>query len=508
MRDFFLKMWPGRSTSLSASPILSSPAQRLFLVAVLTLSGLSLLAVWYPRFPAMQDYPQHLFMAHVLTSYDSPLFNWRDYYDAHYLVGPYSLFFLVVGLMENVMPIESAGKAFITVTLCLLVVLVFVWNFAQQRKSPAWSLLLLFPLFFSQMYYMGFTNYLISIPLLFLALYLHERIVKERTSPLLALMSISLVGLLFLSHPYSILVFIVLAAVLSARSWDDKQRFYISLLGPLFAVIIFSVWYASTFDDLSVSQQGGMYLSWIPLPETLKYFLLPFVGMRWGNGPDLLVLSSWLAVVCVFIYAFYLSNRAFNYRSPVNMMLGFTILGYLVMPFYVGDYSYFNLRMSMVVYFLMILALTNVELGRYAGGALFLLTSIIMLGTINKQMLLSAETEELLPLLQQMEQNNPLAAIYGNASANGIDNKYFYQFHAHDHFYYHIAVGGGAAASVFPSKLNPVNFKKDIVMPDVSVRPNGYRYILVRGEQAEKYTLRNTHKLKASSAPWALFERF
>jgi hypothetical protein len=188
-------------------------------------------------------------------------------------------------------------------------------------------------------------------------------------------------------------------------------------------------------------------------------------------------------------------------------MLGLTLLGYIAMPFYLGDYSYFNLRMSLVCYFLIALGLGHLELGRYAGSLIFLLVGIIMLATINKQTMLSAETEELLPLLQQMKQNKVAAAVYGDASADGIDKKYFYQFHAHDHFYYHITVGGGAAASLFPSNLNPVNFKRGIVMPDVSARPNRYQYILVRGEQAKNYPLRPTHKIKASSARWVLFER-
>ena len=163
--------------------------------------------------------------------------------------------------------------------------------------------------------------------------------------------------------------------------------------------------------------------------------------------------------------------------------------------------------MSLICYFLAAIALGSVELGRHAGYAIVVLVSSIMFFTVTTQMVLSAETEAILPMLEKIESNEVVAAVYDDSSAGGIDKSYFYQFHAHDHFYYNIVVGGGAVSSLFPSNLNPVNLKKGLAMPDVYDRPNHYRYILVRSENVRNNPFQRTHELVANSAPWTLFER-
>ncbi len=487
--------------------LLNRQDQRVFVLAVFGFLCLSLLAIWYPRFPAMQDYPQHLFMAYVLSDPNSSLLNWAEYYMSEYLFGPYSLFFLIVGPLAKVIPIESAGKVFISLTLCLVAALAFAWNFSRDKEFPAWSLLMLFPLFFTQVYYMGFTNFLISIPILFLLLLLHERAVTAPVNARIAIGYLIFSGLLFLSHPYSVLVYIVLSCAISGWCRKNKEYFYVSLIGPSVMLIIFALWYVSTFNDLSVSQQGDVFFSWLSPSRLLEYLLLPFVGMRLTGGVNYVVLILWLSVAGLFLKAGYASKVAVIYRSPASVMLLSTLLGYFFLPFFLGDYSYFNLRMSLICYFLMALLLANVKFRQRARAALVSLLSMIMLLVINTQITLSAETEKLLPLLKVMKKNAAVAAIYSHASSEVIDKVYFDQFHAHDHFYYHVLVGGGVAASLFPSNFNPVNLKQNISMPDVSKNPARYRYILVRGKNAGNISLRKTHQLVVNSPPWTLFER-
>ena len=63
----------------------------------------------------MQDYPQHLFMAHVAATYDMPGFNWSEYYDIRGQFGPYRATFIAQSLLGTVIGVQAAGKALVTV---------------------------------------------------------------------------------------------------------------------------------------------------------------------------------------------------------------------------------------------------------------------------------------------------------------------------------------------------------------------------------------------------------
>lgn len=130
--------------------------QQAFVSATLFLTALSLIAIWLPRFPAMQDYPQHLFMAQVLSTFNDAGLRWSEYYTATRTVEHYSLFFLLVQTAAMVFPIGASGKVFITTAILLLNMMVFSWNHIN-KTAPVWSLLLVFPLFFCHVYYMWLT---------------------------------------------------------------------------------------------------------------------------------------------------------------------------------------------------------------------------------------------------------------------------------------------------------------------------------------------------------------
>ncbi|HEY6009892.1 MAG TPA: hypothetical protein VIX18_00370 [Nitrospirota bacterium] len=486
----------------------NSQDKRLFASALVLLTILGLLAIWYPRFPPMQDYPQSLFMAHVLSSFADPALNWSEHYAANQHLGPYSLFFVIVGLFAKVVPVEIAGKLFISLALCLTAFLALAWNRAHAPDHPAWSALLLFPLLFSQVYYMGFVNYLISIPVLFLALLVHEKFIRHDRKPGTIISYLALLLLLLLAHPYTILVFLILSFVITLFSSDSGKKIPIGLIGPIAIAILFVLWYLSTFGVSPSQGLDTVRIRWWPLRDVAGYFSLPFVGMRITNGPDLLTLLAWSIIAALFLVAGIHQKQPLPFRSPVFIMLLLSLAGYAILPFWLGDYSYFNLRMSIVCYFLLALALGNIRLGRWSRYALVILVCSIMLMTLRTHLALSAETEELLPLFDRMKQNATVGCVDIGASPAAIDRHYFYQFHTHDHFYYHVVVGGGAAATLFDSKMNPIRVKEGIAMPDIFRAPQFYQYILVRGRLPWEQLFANTHRTVAQSGSWRLYERY
>jgi hypothetical protein len=482
--------------------------KRLFTYALLFLMTLGLLAIWYPRFPPMQDYPQSLFMAHVVSSYTNANLNWSEYYRTDLQIGPYSLFFMIVGLLAKVVSAEAAGKIFISLALWLTAALAYAWNRFYAPDRPAWSVLLLLPLLFSQVYYMGFVNYLLSIPILFLALLVHEKLVKQDRNSSTLPTYLALLILLFLAHPYTILVFIVLSFTITLFSSNTKKQYAIGLVGPLLIVTVFALWYVNIFGISPDRIPGAFTIRWWPLYDVFRYFFLPFAGMRITSSPNIVTLLAWSTIALLFLFAGIKQKKAIRFRSPLFIMLLLSLAGYAILPFWLGDYSYFNLRMSLVCYFLLALTLGGIQLGKWPGYVFVILVSVIMLMTIKTHMALSAETEELLPLFDHMKKNETIYSLERDASPTALDRRYFYQFHAHDHFYYHVVVGGGAASTLFNSKMNPIQLKEGITMPDISEKPQCYQYILVRGHLPQEELFASTHRLVSTSAAWQLYERY
>ena len=74
---------------------------------------------------------------------------------------------------------ESAGRA--AVSLYVLALSSYVAVEAGERREPPWALLLVIPLAFTQPYYMGFTNYFLTLPALLFALRSQGQLLEGRS---------------------------------------------------------------------------------------------------------------------------------------------------------------------------------------------------------------------------------------------------------------------------------------------------------------------------------------
>jgi len=478
---------------------------KFFILSVLIFTGLGLAVIWIPRFPAMQDYPQHLFMAYVLSEYNNPAFNWNQLYDVNGLWGPNNLFYLIVSALAVLIPIEIAGKIFISLSLILTTVFVLGWNHFRSTDYPPWSLLLLFPFFFSQIYYLGFTNYLISIPLLFLLLLNHLILVEEKPNFITGTTYFFLAAFLFLSHPYTILVYIVLSLTISLSCRQTRHKLIISIIPPVITIALFIAWFIFTFDNSALLTADGLRIGWWPGIGTVGYFILPFVGMNVTGHIDYLTLVLWIVCVSLFTLAILRRNRREEFNLLYLRLFLLTFLGYVSLPFWLGDFSYFNVRMSILCYFFLAIVLSGIKLPRFSIFVLFFVLCCLMLITFKNHQSLSCETEELLPLLSHMQKNSSVCPIYLDATPGSMDKVYFYQFHEHDHVYYNIIVGGGAP-KLYVDQIKPIVLKHNSELPRLSLKPEFYQYVLLRTNDPRAKFHFKKHHFKMESKSWRLYE--
>lgn len=492
----------------------SSPANAhsnaLYLGAVLVLALLCLWPVWALEFPPLQDYPQHLFLAHVNATYTNARFNWPQYYLADLTLGPYAFFYLFVAGLDQIMPITMAGKVYLTLYISLLTGLALVLGKKSPAKNPPWASLLLFPLAFHQMYFMGFTNFLLSVPVLAFAVLDHQRLVCERPTALAFFRQVGLILLLFLCHPYTILVYICLAGANALLPEPGAPRRRAALLPPVATAGLFLAWYVAALPGSGAK----MPLLWWPWRETLSYYLLPFTGMRWTKGVNWPVLLAWAAAGAVVLAGAFRSSKA-GVAFPKRAALTFALAtaGFFVLPYWAGQYSYFNLRMAPISYLFAAILAGYCTLSSGAGLGLAAIAAVLIALSASMQGVISNETATLKPLLLRMAPNSTLLPMTFQTDSATLDPHFFPEAHSHDHFYYHLLIGGGASPDLFPSPMLPVRFRPGVDLPKAthgfSWQEHGskYDYILTRGAPAE-FTpfVRRYAPLVDQSGEWLLFK--
>jgi len=499
----------------SDQPSFPKSSDRAFIVCLFSLAFVSMWPIWGVRFLPMQDYPQHLFISKILATYNEPAYDWHSYYTVDLRPIPYSLSYNIKNLLARVVGLETAGRILLSLNLGFIALLVALLRKRHRTAGEPWPLLLLFPFLFNQIYYMGFENYLISIPILFLCIEHLDRFADRKTSVKSITIHSLLLLLLFTAHPYSLLVYIVFCLATASLRLPDRGAFWRAIAPATILCSIFIVWYLNLFNRLDPARYADYGLSWWPMKGTLWYYLLPFTGMRITEGPNWMVMTNWILLFAVILYEGIQGKEPFSLPAKEARLFLITLIGYVGLPFWAGYYSYFNLRLAPISYILLCIILARIPLKRSRGIILTVLAAFLVISSLNLGRAVSSETEEILPVLKKMEPNALILPLLFDASSAELDPLFFYQFHSHDHDYYHVLVGGGANPFLFPSPMLPLQFHKYVLLPFPATPEKftweshgiAYRYILTRGSpQDVTARLQKESRLVLRSGKWTLFE--
>lgn len=505
--------YPSRDAARPFSPSPAALCVFYAFLAVLTL--LSLYPIWMNRLLPMQDYPQHLFLAHVIATYEDPAYNWKSFYTVDLTPGPYMLWYLAMKPLSLFLGVEVAGKLLFSLYILLISLLTHLARRLCPQGTMPWGALLLFPFAFNQIYFMGFPNYILSLPLLMLAVLDLEAFARGRFPGWrIALHGLYLV-LIYLSHPYTVLVYVCLAAT-TALCFRDRRDIAVPLLTPAFVVVgVLLVWYLFRHGPSPGPNPYAWHLTWLPPNYSLLYLVLMFTGGRLTNGVAWFSLAAWSVVVVSVAHAWRTSRGHWrDLKLPLSLS-GVTIAGYFVLPFWFGYYSYFNLRLAPVCYFLLALVCARLTMGLAAGGLVGASAALLVLHITATQVQVAKESESLIPLLANMNRNALVLPLLFDEGTTIIDPVFFGEFHKHEPGYYHVIVGGGANPTLFPSSMLPVQYRAGIRLP-VPGRPDLYSwqehgryydYVLLRGAPANLLRLMQPYgEVIATSGPWALFK--
>jgi hypothetical protein len=281
--------------------------------AVLILAAMLLAPVWTAAFPPLLDYPNHLTRAFVLAHLNDPNFSFQKFYRADWGAYPYLGMDASLAVLARLLPIETAGRVFLS--LCALSLPGAVWFFLRQAQPDAeaaasWSLLLSYNVFFLE----GFLNFDLSIAVGFLALGLWLRWLAKRGTARWATALVAFTAAYF-THllGFALAGLIVVAYLALSRRpmrdwlWSAElalpgAAFYLhsSRVGLSANKIIFHGW-QDKLDSLGMILHGYWpWLDWISLAALAAWFLA-----AWWRNPEFHWDRKWIAIALFFFALFW-----------------------------------------------------------------------------------------------------------------------------------------------------------------------------------------------------------
>ena len=309
-------------------------------------AALWVLPLWVVRFPPMVDYPQQLALSAILRWYSDPVRRFRETYELA-LWTPHGLFKLLTAGLSWVLPINGAGK--LVVSASLLGVGVAALALCRRAGRPGWYALLALALTYNTVFYWGFVDNLLAVPLALggvaMADALFERSVDRPFGwrPWLALAGVCV--LFYTVHLQFLLLFAGMVgwiAICRRPPWR-RLALWLSALVPGVAACLAVMAYGVLRTPVGVISEYERRMRSAPpfrLPVTAKLLRLP--DLLFGPYPDR---TGWVLlglVAATAILAILFRERSPSpdllFRARFATLAGWLALLYLILPEFRGGY--------------------------------------------------------------------------------------------------------------------------------------------------------------------------
>jgi len=214
------------------------------IAAVLLAAGAA--PFWAGRFLPFLDLPQHLGLAAVVSRYRDPAAAFARTYLVRAGVTPYWGYYGSMWLLGRALPLELANRLLFS-AYAVGLPLAAAFLLASFRRDPRWAVFTL-PVVFSTNLFLGFASFLLSLPLVLLALGLAERhLAAPRFRPGTALGLAVTAALAFLFHAQSYLVLGLCALALFAVHARGLRWAATRSLPFLPSLVLFALWFVPSF---------------------------------------------------------------------------------------------------------------------------------------------------------------------------------------------------------------------------------------------------------------------
>lgn len=487
-----------------------------FRALALLFTAASLLPLWACRFPALQDYPQHLLTAHILATLGDGTTGYDGLYEGKLRPGPYSAFALLTVTLHRAFPIETAGRISLSAFPILILALVLALRRRLAAGTAPTGLLLLFPLALQQIWFLGFVDFLFATPVALLALLVHRDIARDGAAPMRLVRILCLEIALFFTHPAGAALFGGLALLQALGTRGRRMPLAILALLPLVAIAAWALLIPGDASRPSLS--GGLRPRWLPPLETLGFLVCPANGLDLRGGPHVASLAATglvLGGAALALRGRSIGDRSLRRATALALLL--TLVAIFALPFSFGDYHYLNLRYAAAAGLLAATVIGTLGAPRRSASVLLAAGAAFLLGlAVVRQFRISAETADILPLSAALPKRAAVLPLVFDPDSTELDAAFF-DPHLHDAAWLTIRAGGGLFPYVFETPAIPVRLRSHVRPPAPGeYDPDRFLYA-VHGAPFSHFALRGAAPravaaeieartiFAADSGPWTLW---
>jgi len=465
--------------------------------------------LWVGRFLPYQDAPQHLAAIRVLADYHAPRFAFEKWFEIDLLRSQYLGFYLPAALLSRVCGPEVACR--LVLSAIALALPAATWMFLRSFGRDVRLAVFAPALFHTAPLYLGFFNFVESIPATIFVIALVERELHAPVRARAALLAVAAVVLLYL-HPSALALALGAAGFLAVTGGAGVRRALRAVSPFVPAVALFASWMVRSLFGQSSTVVGSAAPHWQPLRERILD-LARLGNVLAGHADEMflgLLLLVWLAAALVPGRP----AQARRWRLPLLVLLVGAV--YFAVPESLGAAGSMHLR-ALPLLAALVLAAPLLAPGRIT-SALLLAAVVLQLGydarlaSMYRSFEAEAEAPQLEQVLRQAEPGKRLLSLVHDRQSRIV------QFQAYQHFgmYYQVERGGRARRNFAELPWTPVRLRSDT--PAVSLPP-GFEehpewfdaqregadedYLLVRGAAREPGA---PFVLKARAGQWTLYE--
>lgn len=343
--------------------------------------AIATLPLWFADVPPLNDYPFHIARIHILQRLDDTPFLGEVYERRSFLLPNMGMDLVVLGL-SAVLPLEIAGRVFVGLTLALILGGTVWLHYALTRRLEPWPLVAALFLH-NWIFLFGFLNFLFGVGIMLWALG-GWLMVARRSVALRLTVGVSFALMLFWSHMVALAIYgIALGAIELQRALSAPAR--ARKLRALTDLVIAGVPFlppAILFLTSATSRAASGEIFYQP-----QWWWKPFAFVRNFMSGNLYVDLA-TAIVGGFLLIMLVRWARVRLLPDMRLSTALMIVTFIVTPFALFSAQHVDIRIPMVLWFLVIASLqVNFAYKRHAA----ILATVALLLLTGRMVAISAD---------------------------------------------------------------------------------------------------------------------
>jgi hypothetical protein len=323
---------------------------------ILLLLVLFSLPLWLVKYPPLTDYPNHLLRIHILKEYESPLFNFQDYFLVKWKLLPNLASDVIILLLSYLLPIQVSGKIYLNIFVLLFPLSIFYFLKAVD-KQKIWLGFFSFLLVYNWYFNMGYINFYGSIPVFFFALgYWLKSDGLPTWKNKLIFMNLTL--LLFFFHLFSYFALGLSCLIMLLVEKMDFTKSKNSLIAFIPSLAL-GFNYLFLQGASSSVHRGVLFL---PFWKTIKYLLI-YTFISFSKLDVLIFVVPFLILTYLFFKSIFSKTANKKEKGLLLLFMGLCAV-FFMLPYMVAAVWPFNIRLNLFIIFIAIASIASLSVDK------------------------------------------------------------------------------------------------------------------------------------------------